>query len=93
MKKMILKLGFLAFILFFTTAFLGERLNPLWSLFGDVETVKSYVVTGAGIAIFASLAMVIVRTIIGILFILFLAVLLFILLKTNLFNMLLSGIH
>ena len=80
-------------MVFVATVLLGEYLYPVWGLFGDPETVKSYVVTGSVIAIFASLGIIVVKTILGILSIVFVAIVVFIILKTDLFNMLLQSIQ
>ena len=93
MKKLALKICFLAFVVFGATVLLGENLYALWAMLGDPEEISSMVVTGSIITIFAGLGIIVVRTILGILSIVFVAVLLFIILKTDLFNMLLQAIQ
>ena len=83
----------MAFIVFVVTVLLDETLYPVWAIMGNPEEVKSMVTTASAITIFASLAIIIVRTILGILSIVFVAILLFIILKTDLFNMLLQSIQ
>ncbi len=91
MKKLALKIGFLAFIVFGATVLLGENLYPLWAMLGDPEEISSMVITGSIIAIFASLGIIVVRTILGILSIVFVAIIIFIVLKTDLLDMLLQA--
>ena len=93
MKYLILKIGLLAFVVFSAMVLLGDKLNVFYNLFPDPETAKSYIMTGSTIAIFASLAVIVVRTILGILTVLFIAVLIFIILRTDLFDALLKSLQ
>jgi hypothetical protein len=93
MKRLILKIGFVAFIVFAITHLLGDKLAPFYNMFPDPETVRESINAGSIIAIFASLAIVVVRTILGILSILFVAAVIYIILRTNLFDTLLKSIQ
>lgn len=93
MKALILKIGFIAFIVFAATVLLGDKLGFFYNLFPDPVAAETSIRTGSIIAIFASLAIVVVRTIFGILSILFVAVVIYIILRTDLFDALLQSIQ
>ena len=86
MRKLMLKIGFLAFIVFAAVVLLGERLDPLLKLFGEPGQIRTLITDLTPVIFFASLALVVARTLITIFFIILFAIAIFILLRLNLFG-------
>lgn len=93
MKKLALKIGFLAFVYFAVAVLLGDKMNVFYNLFPNPEEARDLMMTGSVIIVFASLGLIVVRTILGILTILVLAVLVFLALKMNLIDIILQNIN
>ncbi|NOY59605.1 MAG: hypothetical protein GXO75_11860 [Calditrichaeota bacterium] len=86
MRSFLFKLAFLAFVIFAAMASLGNKLDPVFMRFGDAAQVRSALMGGTALVFIASLALIVVRTIIGIVAVLLIVVIFFVLWKIGLLS-------
>jgi len=81
MRSFLFKLAFLAFVIFAAIASLGNKLDPVFMHFGDADQIRSTLMGGSVLVLISSLALIVVRTILGIVSVLLIVVILLILWK------------
>jgi hypothetical protein len=81
MRTFLLKVAIIAFLLLGLVSVFGPQLHPLFSNFGHPEEIRTTVSSALLIAGVGALALIFVRTLLGFVLILALAVLFFILLQ------------
>ncbi|NIA29689.1 MAG: hypothetical protein GWP06_07250 [Actinobacteria bacterium] len=86
MRSFLFKLAFLAFVIFAAIASLGNKLDPVFMRLGDAGQIKSALMGGTAIVFVASLALIVVRTILGIVSILLIVIIFFVLWKIGLLS-------
>ncbi len=84
MKSLLFKFSLLAFFVFAVTVLAGKHLNPVYELFGNVNEIRSIVTSGSLVAGIAAIGLIIVRTILGIIAIIILALAIYFVLKFGL---------
>ena len=86
MRSFLFKLAFLAFIIFAAIASLGNKLDPVFIRFGNADQIKSALMGSTALVFVASLALIVVRTILGIVSVLLVVVIVLILWKMGLLS-------
>lgn len=86
MRSFLFKLAFLAFVIFAAIASLGNKLDPVFMRLGDAAQIRSTLMGGTALVFVASLALIVVRTILGIVSVLLIVVILLIIWKMGLLS-------